>query len=41
MDKAKKLIKDVNKKIDKWNYWSQFKMCEIRNLSYSDMEMLK
>lgn len=41
MDNAKKLIKDVDKKIDNWNERSQFKMKGIGNLSFSDMETLK
>lgn len=41
MENAKKLIKDVEKKIDNWNERSQFKMKTVGNLSFSDMETLK
>ena len=35
--KAKKLLTDINKKIDSWNERSMFTLRGIKNLSMSDM----
>ena len=40
MNEAKKLIKEVNTKISRWNERSQFKMAGVSNLSRSDMDTI-
>lgn len=37
---AERLLRDVDKKVMSWNECSSFTMKGVKNLSFSDMEML-
>lgn len=41
MKNAMKLIKDIEKKINVWDEYSSFTIKGVKNLSYSDLDILK